>query len=644
MSLFAEFASKVDDRGSPRPPGPVADDYSFLVASDADSEIVRRAGQQAARQGVSLHRVLISHGIISADNYVRMLAEQCQLGVMSGPEIELMYATERLALGVLIGRLRSSKLPVAMVDAEGMTPSAVRRVVDRLLDDGYRVVLAPTAMLRPDRLRGGRRKIVERAVLALERWRPAFACRTGARPWQLLCGCGAAAAGTFALVAEPLLALEVLGLLVSLPILASAILRSLALLSPATRRISLGTFAADHELPSYTILVPLFREAASLPQLVRALTKLDYPVSKLDIKLVLEAIDARTIAAAQQMRLPPWFELVIVPLCPPMTKPKALNYALQLARGELLVIYDAEDIPDPDQLRLAVQHFGSRSNGIVALQAALVIDNEQENWLTRQFAIEYLVLFSALLPTYARVGVPILLGGTSNHFVTRDLKRSGGWDAFNVTEDADLGIRMARLGRGAAVLDSATCEEAPPRLAWWFRQRTRWLKGFMITYIVHTRHPLRLWRELGVVGFCGFHAVLAGAILSILVHPLVYALAIVAIALDALPRWPVTPIEGTLWGFAAINVLVGFAGTFGVAIRTLIVRRRLALLPHVVLLPCYWLLVSVAGYRALWQVLFDPFRWEKTEHGFARRRRRTAPGAARHRPPRRPAVWSFDRR
>jgi cellulose synthase/poly-beta-1,6-N-acetylglucosamine synthase-like glycosyltransferase len=278
---------------------------------------------------------------------------------------------------------------------------------------------------------------------------------------------------------------------------------------------------ADCDLPSYSVLVPLFREVAVLPDLVDALGRIDHPPAKLDCMLVLEASDRATITAARAIALPPFMRIVVVPDCAPRTKPKALNYALQLARGELVAVYDAEDVPDPGQLRAAVQAFAAGGQRVVCVQAELAIHNASDSWITRQFALEYAALFRGLLPALARLRLPIPLGGTSNHFRRSFLDASGGWDPHNVTEDADLGIRIARRGGLVATIRSVTWEEAPSRLQPWIRQRTRWLKGWLQTYLVHMRNAAKL-RELGLVSFLAFQALMGGILLSCLLHPLFY--------------------------------------------------------------------------------------------------------------------------
>ncbi len=336
---------------------------------------------------------------------------------------------------------------------------------------------------------------------------------------------------------------------------------------------------------------------------------LDYPKELLDLKYIIEEDDRCTREAAEQLGLS---ELVIVPAGGPRTKPKACNFALQYARGIYLVVFDAEDRPARDQLRKAVAAFCSRPE-TSCFQARLAIDSDAGGWLQRMFALDYDLWFRTLLPGLARGGAPIPLGGTSNHFRTEILKQAGAWDPYNVTEDADLGYRLARHGHRVALLDSNTHEEAPRSWNIWLRQRTRWMKGYMQTILVHLRSPCRLLRDVGCKRCLMMLAFLGGAIWSALVNPILWAIFLICSfcaqddvgSLCILARLS----GGTL---IAANVLLAALSALDDAGRP---RWKMILVAFSY--PAYWLLISIAAYRALWQLIWDPFRWEKTPHGTA---------------------------
>ncbi len=299
----------------------------------------------------------------------------------------------------------------------------------------------------------------------------------------------------------------------------------------------------------------------------------------------------------------------------PQTKPRALNYALQFCRGELLTIYDAEDVPEPDQLRDAARAFLTGDQRLACLQAQLTPFNPNENWLTRQFSVEYATLFALILPALAARNLPIALGGTSNHFRTPALRKIGGWDPHNVTEDADLGLRLARLGFHTGTVDSLTYEEANTRLANWLNQRARWLKGFMQTWLVHMRNPLRTVRELGLTGFWALQAQTAGIFLSALFHPFLSALAIWQLAAHP----PHASISTMMLSSFSLEVFVlGYAIAMLAGAKALRRRGLTGWWFTIATMPFYWLLMSAAAWLALWQFIFSPFKWNKTEHGLSK--------------------------
>lgn len=368
-------------------------------------------------------------------------------------------------------------------------------------------------------------------------------------------------------------------------------------------------------LPTYTIVAPLYHEAAVLPDLVRSLLALDYPRDRLDIKLVVEQDDPQTVAAAQALAAgEDVLDVIVVPSSDPRTKPKAANYALTFARGEYLVVYDAEDRPEPDQLKKAVATFRASSRDTACLQARLTIFNAQDGWLPTMFALDYALWFGSLLPGLDRIGVPMPLGGTSNHFRTAVLRDIGGWDSFNVTEDADIGIRLAQMGYRVSMLDSATFEEAPIAVIAWLKQRSRWLKGYMQTWLVHMRDPAALMRRTGFKGFMAFQLFIGGGVLFALTNPLLWGVFLGTLLWRAVTgvHTPSLVIPGA--GLLTNNVLLTY-------LAVMVPRRRGwdALAPYGLTVIVYWALASVAGYRGVWQLIKRPFYWDKTTHGVARK-------------------------
>lgn len=382
----------------------------------------------------------------------------------------------------------------------------------------------------------------------------------------------------------------------------------------------------DAELPVYTVLAPLHREAAILGQLVESLAALRYPRHKLDIKLVVEAEDHETRNALARCRLPPGFEIIVVPPALPLTKPKALNYALTFARGSLLAVYDAEDIPEPGQLRLAADIFAASGPEIACLQARLAFYNSHENWLSRQFAIEYAVLFDLQLPMLSALSCAFPLGGTSNHFRTAALKRVGRWDPYNVTEDADLGFRLARHGYRCRVIPASTREEANVALGNWLNQRARWLKGFLQTWLVHMRSPLRLWRDLGMASFLAFQATTIGVFASALLHPVFLAYLGAEIAAGTFPPDRPEFLRAFASGIGLAVLLLGYGGGMAAGLKAIRIRNLGRLRWSLLAMPFYWLLISAAAWLALWQFLRHPHRWNKTRHGLSRIAERCATG------------------
>ncbi len=603
---------------------------ALLLQAGLSFSTLYRIRKLAQRWGVSAREAALSIGAIRPQSYLRALARALGLRpdqIRDHVEIHRCSPApepHRLLSGGRPVRLETPRRGVA-VNGEDLAPGAAADLVNALGPAKQRLALMTRSAFSAAITKAYGPELAIRAADGLWERNPRFSAATALIRWQIVTL--AILAGLFlgAMIFTPREALLVyaaaLSVMFLLTILQRAAAASYAGFRQIARRRTRYRRVRDAELPRYTVLVAMFREARVLPELVAGLRALDYPVAKLDIKLVLEEVDEETIAAAQSLKLPAHFEIVIVPDGKPRTKPRALNYALQFAGGDYLVIYDAEDRPDPNQLRKAAAHFRSASSQVVCLQGRLTFDNMFENWLSRQFTIEYASLFGGILPMLGRLRLPMPLGGTSNHFRISTLRALGGWDAHNVTEDADLGMRIYRAGLRAEVLNSVTYEEAACQPGNWLRQRTRWLKGWIQTYCVHMRQPLRLMRELGPVGFLSFQGHFAGIIIAALVHPWSYVLIIHDAASGHLFAPPESFFGQQILAIALFNLIIGYGASLALGFSVLQGRRVRMLIPQLVFIPVYWLLISAAAYRALYQLATRPHYWEKTEHGVSKLKR-----------------------
>ena len=365
-------------------------------------------------------------------------------------------------------------------------------------------------------------------------------------------------------------------------------------------------------LPIVSVIVALYREGDIAGRLIKRLEKLDYPRELLDVVLAVEGDDTVTFKALARANLPTWMRVVTVPDGQLRTKPRALNVALDHCRGSIVGVYDAEDAPDPDQIRKVVTRFHMRGPDVACLQGILDFYNPHTNWLSRCFTIEYATWFRLMLPGLQRLGVAIPLGGTTLFFRRDVLEKLGGWDAHNVTEDADLGIRLARHGYRTELIETTTGEEANCRSLPWVKQRSRWLKGYMVTYGVHMRDPALLWRQLGPRKFAGFQVLFLCTLSQALLVPVLWSFWALPLGLhhpivDVLPS---SLIYGIFWLFLATEAVTISMGMFALR-RT---KHKLSLL-WVPTLHVYYPLAALASYKALLELITKPFYWDKTSHG-----------------------------
>jgi glycosyltransferase XagB len=458
------------------------------------------------------------------------------------------------------------------------------------------------------------------AVLDLAEQDPQMSARTVMTPSQALIGYGLLSLLLGGLALAPIVTLVALNLVLSVFYLGNFLFRGVLVAAGGGRstdwnyEVEIAARAlSDDELPVFTVLVPMFREGAVLPKLAQSLRRLDYPLGKLDIKIVLEDGDSETIEAARALGLEGVFEVIRVPPSQPQTKPKACNFALRFARGEFVVVYDAEDQPEPDQLRKVVATFLLAPPDVACLQCRLNYFNADENWLSRLFTLDYSLWFDLILPGLERFNIPIPLGGTSNHFKIDVLRELHAWDPFNVTEDADLGVRLYEKGYRVAIVDSTTFEEASCHLGNWIRQRSRWLKGYMQTLLVHTRQPLRLIQLTGLRGFLGFVFFIGGTVLSALFSPIFWLIYLIWLLLLSSGFDAVFP--QSLLFISLFNLLIGNGAFIFLHMIAPLRRGWLRLIPFSLTAFAYWALMSIAAYKGLWQLIHRPFFWEKTEHG-----------------------------
>ena len=601
---------------------------SLLVALGVlTPEALARAGLEARRQGVALRDVLPAMRLATPAQIVAALgqfyrvpvadltAEPADMALVRSGPLEQMRTHRTIPLR----RDADGGLTVATADPG---PATVVHVAETW--GPARIVLADPFEIEAALQAAFREVESHDAVFALAERDPVMSAQTVASGSQMLVLYGLLSVILFGLGLFPVGTLIALNLLFTLFYLGNFIFKAVLVWSggddaATAREAAIAAEARllrDADLPTYTVLVPMFREPDVLPILVKAIRELDYPLAKLDIKLVLEETDHETIEAAQSLGLESIFQIVRVPQSHPQTKPKACNYALRYARGEYLVIFDAEDKPEPDQLKKVVATFRQSPPNTACVQCRLNYFNARENWLTRMFTLDYSLWFDLMLPGLERLGVPIPLGGTSNHFRMDVLRELNAWDPFNVTEDADLGIRLYQKGYRVSVIASTTFEEANVSIPNWVRQRSRWIKGYMQTFLVHTRRPVHLARSVGLLGTIGFVFFIGGTFLSGLLNPIFWGIFLIWLAFAAVDLSAVFPTP--ILVMAIMNLLLGNGLLIYLSMIAPTRRRWGDLAPWGITVVGYWVLMTIAAYKALWQLVTNPFYWEKTTHGLSK--------------------------
>jgi len=583
------------------------------------------ARQVKERTGAHIDQVLISQGLLDSESLLLVEAQSWGIHPIDLAAVKFDDELVRLLSGQTY--LAENWLPIRRNDAgtvfvataRGIAPDRVARIRDLLGGADVQMVATTSWDIKNACLRLFRSEIADEAANELWRQNPAMSARITFSRGQKILGAGL---GLLLLVLAVVWPVETaIGALTatSVVFLAGTSFKFIVAMRGArydvVERITRAEVDAlvERDLPRYTVLVPVFREANIVGQLIRNLGGLEYPTEKLEVLILIEEEDHETRDAVLVSNPPPHFRIVTIPKGQPQTKPRACNVGLYFATGEFLVIYDAEDTPDPDQLKKAVVAFRRGGDETVCVQASLNYFNDRENALTRMFTLEYSYWFDYMLAGLDLGDLPIPLGGTSNHFRTAALIELGGWDPYNVTEDADLGIRASALGYRVGVINSTTMEEANNSIPNFIRQRSRWIKGYMQTTLVHARQPIALVRQIGLRRFVSFVLLIAGTpatFLGVIPFYVITALTI-ALPVNALAQlFPIWVLWLTLLNFVVGNVIMIYLSMMGPY-----KRGTFHLILWALLNPLYWLLHSIAAYKGLWQLITKPHYWEKTEHG-----------------------------
>ncbi len=578
---------------------------------------IEAAAEAALSNGTRVEQELLAGSLVRDDAYYGAIARTLRLPftgtIRDGSVVDIAGLDSQLLRPTTLRVSHPLHPPLTLIVPQIDRLAEVAVLLARHPQLRGSLVVTTPAAIRAAVWKAGAGRRVRHTIGALFESQPGLSARVvfyGHQGFYAGVGLSLLAVG---LIADPITQ-TLLHVILSLSYMCTLMLRGRAVLQrrrPRPKRVA----DPAGQCPVYTVMVAIYREADIVPQLVATLKRLDWPASKLDIKFVCEADDEQTLAALHAEVLGPQFEIVAVPPMQPRTKPKALTYALAGARGHYLAVYDAEDRPHPQQLREAHAKFLTAPPDVACLQAPLIIGNGGESWISAMFALEYSALFRALLPMLARHRMPLPLGGTSNHFRTDILRASGAWDPFNVTEDADLGMRLYRLGYRSDVIERQTIEDAPTGIGIWSRQRTRWFKGWLQTWLVLMRDPGKLRREMGFKAFAIFQLLIGGMLVSSLGHPLIMLFLLrTSMTMLHAPTEAVSFFDmmmfvidfGNILGSYAIFLLLGTAAMIEPE------KRRIGW--RWLTVPFYWMLVSVAAWRAVVELRTNPFHWHKTPH------------------------------
>ncbi|MCC5970982.1 MAG: glycosyltransferase [Pararhodobacter sp.] len=599
----------------------------LLESGALSSSDLMRALTIQTRENARLGDILRAHGMATEEAVVRALAVQHQTTILqadsSRPDprlIDLLGPARCLAMGCLPWRRAGSVTLVATAAPDRF--AAHRPELEAALGLVAMIVISESDLHQA--MIGSRRNLM--TLLAETCVRAEESCRIwNARRFSVLTALALVVLVGSAVVAPLASFLTLFGIVVTALLLGTVLRIAAAVtqLRSNRRPAPIAPLASTSHRreepvdrpprkPVVSIMVPLFREPGIAPRLVARLGALTYPRELLDIMLVVEEDDHLTRAALARSRLPHWMRVIPVPDSTLRTKPRALNYALNFARGSIVGVYDAEDAPAPDQLHRAVERFAQGGHDLACVQGVLDYYNPATNWLSRCFTIEYAAWFRLILPGFEKLGLAVPLGGTTLFFRRDILEQLGGWDAHNVTEDADLGIRLARHGYRTELLNTVTLEEANCRILPWIRQRSRWLKGYAMTYAVHMRDPVLLWRQLGARRFMGFQVLFLGTLIQFLLAPILWSFWLMLFGLGH-------PLATALPGAALITIatlfLISEVINLTINMSALSARDHRFLRPWALSLHFYFPLAAFAAYKGCWEMIISPFYWDKTTHG-----------------------------
>ncbi|MBB4953124.1 cellulose synthase/poly-beta-1,6-N-acetylglucosamine synthase-like glycosyltransferase [Agrobacterium vitis] len=581
---------------------------------------MNRLAHQALCNGTTVEQELLACNEMTSQDYYARLADLLELPFLEELPIAQIFDSHLLDSQLIqpnILRLYDKvRPPITVIAPEAKRLPALRARLAQSPDFAASLAVAAPGSIREAVWKVGAQRRAEATITHLFHATPQHSARTVLTARQGFCAGLLIAIAVFSLLSATHATFVAVHTLLSLLYMMTLLFRILLLAQQIRNPAPLVTMQPPSSiLPTYTVLIAIYRESNIIPQLVSAMQRLNWPASRLDIKLVCEEDDAETRAALAAIELPAHFEIVLTPALGPRTKPKALTYALAGARGDYLVIYDAEDRPHPDQLKEAYTRFLMASPDVGCLQAPLIIANARESWISSLFALEYAALFRGILPSLSQYRMPLPLGGTSNHFRTDILRQVGAWDPYNVTEDADLGLRLYRAGYRCETLTRPTLEDAPTTAQVWTGQRSRWFKGWLQTWLVLMRHPRAAWRTMGGKAFMVFQLLIGGMLVSALLHPTI--LVFLGMTVFAMLHPPATeiPLRDTIMFWIDLMNIIGSYLVFlalGSSAMTEHERKQIGWRSSTI--PLYWLMTSRAAWKAVVELKTKPFFWNKTPH------------------------------